>query len=639
MCSLYLPGVVFPPCAHNRSNLRIAHDQCQSCARASSDSPPLAVETQLSGSSPKPAPCEVSQLSGSLKRLHMAPKFSKPAKIVDHSHRSYTSLKSKAGSIRHAPVPNALATVITADSSKKLRKIETLPLHIKSTPQAKATTLSSSKASGAATTAEGGQKRKDQPPEYKLKRGCKKLALAVAGNPELLDDAEEAYRRDWVSAGDTSNFNVVTWIELHVAYGETKGFPDWPVFPLTPSKVHGVGALLKAGGYRSTKNYLHAIKVMHVDQGHAWTDELILAGSRFTASTLRGMGPSRQSEPIDFAAAADVDFGPDPMFLNGPIGTNCLITLGVFFLLRELELSTALRTNVRINKVNETVTMRLSASKRDPLAIGVERTWGCVCTPTSNRRACPYHMAVWQHGLLEARFGPVTDTDTIPFFPRTDGSQVDGEDVIFIIEAVAELQGQRLTINGDVKRFGKHSLRVTGAVYMSSRGLDMHKLSLLARWQSDMVLHYSRMAPLLTITDDYKKLGSKEQITTTDVKTLELKLKSMIKAALKPEVREGKSDPIAAKIKAIADEHHKNHLALKQELQDSLEAMKTTQPMRVLNQDNGVTHKCLTTFSQVGHLARAQCGWKYAFSRFLVCADDGSTPQLPCKTCYGLKEY
>ena len=143
----------------------------------------------------------------------MAPKFSKPAKVVNHSHRSYTSLKSKAGSIRHAPVPNALATIITADGNKNLKKIEAVPLHIKSKPQAKASSSSSTRAPGADSSVAGGQKRKDQPPEYKLKRGCKKLALAVAGNPELLDDAEEAYRRDWVSAGDASNFNVVTWIE------------------------------------------------------------------------------------------------------------------------------------------------------------------------------------------------------------------------------------------------------------------------------------------------------------------------------------------------------------------------------------------------------------------------------------------
>ena len=113
----------------------------------------------------------------------------------------------------------------------------------------------------------------------------------------------------------------------------------------------------------------------------------------------------------------------------------------------------------------------------------------------------------------------------------------------------------------------------------------------------------------------------------------------MIKSALKPEAREGKEDPISVKIKAIADEHHKNHLALKQELQDSLEALKATTPMLVLSQENGVTHKCLTTFAQAGHLARAHCGWKYALASFLVSADDGSTPQLPCKTCYGLKVY
>ena len=62
--------------------------------------------------------------------------------------------------------------------------------------------------------------RSDQPPEYHLKRGDKRKALAVASDPELLEEAEEAYRRDWTSAGDTSNYNVLTWVELHIAYGQ-----------------------------------------------------------------------------------------------------------------------------------------------------------------------------------------------------------------------------------------------------------------------------------------------------------------------------------------------------------------------------------------------------------------------------------
>ena len=47
-----------------------------------------------------------------------------------------------------------------------------------------------------------------------------------------------------------------------------------------------------------------------------------------------------------------------------------------FWLLRELEGSTALRRNLRVNHEARTVTMRLTASKQDPPALGVERTWG-----------------------------------------------------------------------------------------------------------------------------------------------------------------------------------------------------------------------------------------------------------------------
>ena len=89
---------------------------------------------------------------------------------------------------------------------------------------------------------------------------------------------------------------------------------------------------------------------------------------------MRGMGPSRQSEPIDFKAALGLDFTNEPFFSGGPVGTRTVIVISTFFLLRELEASTARRVNVRCNPQAQTVTMRLPASKRDPYALGVERT-------------------------------------------------------------------------------------------------------------------------------------------------------------------------------------------------------------------------------------------------------------------------
>ena len=129
-------------------------------------------------------------------------------------------------------------------------------------------------------------------------------------------------------------------------------------------KIHGVGALMKVSGYRSAKNYISLAKKRHIELGYDWNAQLDLAYSRFNTSTRRGMGPPRQSEPLNYELVAVLPFGDDPVVPHGPLGTDNLKVLCTLFLCRELEASTALRRNVRINTQSQTVTWRLPASTR-----------------------------------------------------------------------------------------------------------------------------------------------------------------------------------------------------------------------------------------------------------------------------------
>ena len=51
-------------------------------------------------------------------------------------------------------------------------------------------------------------------------------------------------------------------------------------------------------------------------------------------------------------------------------------------------------------------------------------------------------------------------------------------------------------LSDGVNIFGKHSWRATGAVYLSALGIELAKISLLARWASALIVHYARIAPL-----------------------------------------------------------------------------------------------------------------------------------------------
>ena len=101
----------------------------------------------------------------------------------------------------------------------------------------------------------------------------------------------------------------------------------WSAYPLTPEKIEAVGSLSKAAGYRSADNYMSAAKEFHISQGHRWTDELKQAAHDFHLSTNRGLGPSKQSEPLDFAACVQLGLNNDSPFEGGPIGIAQLIVL------------------------------------------------------------------------------------------------------------------------------------------------------------------------------------------------------------------------------------------------------------------------------------------------------------------------
>ena len=90
---------------------------------------------------------------------------------------------------------------------------------------------------------------------------------------------------------------------------------------MDPLKVHIVGSLLKAGGYRSAHNYLGIAKIKHIELGFPWGPELELAARIFNLSTRRGAGPPRQSEPLNFEMLANLDLGWDPVVVGGDRST------------------------------------------------------------------------------------------------------------------------------------------------------------------------------------------------------------------------------------------------------------------------------------------------------------------------------
>ena len=461
--------------------------------------------------------------------------------------------------------------------------------------------------------------RKDKPPNYKKTRGDKRKAMAAAQDDQLMADAMKNYVTDWKSAGDTTTFYIKTWHDLHAAHWDGVRRPADEVLPLTPIKIHVVGALLKEGGYRGPGNYMTAMKNLHIEHGRPFSQVLELAAKRFNMSVSRGIGPPRQSEPLNIELILGLSIPCDPLVRGGPMNSLGVANLCTYFMVRELEAALARRRHITLNEEEQKVTWTLPVTKTDPEALGCSRDWGCIClVPDANNKKCPFHAAKYHMQILRDSFGDITEDDDLPLFPQEDGQEVSAEAFIRLIEELAARTGESIKTPDGRNRFGKHSWRSTGAVYLSTVGIEVFKIQLLARWSSPIVTHYTRLAPLKTLAKDFKhaaalKLGAE---TSARSKANEGQLKKM-RAILTKEAKKWEEE--FAKLNELIDKVKKE----------------AGPPRYLLNTVTGAIHQILLHHDWAGINARTFCGWEYARSKasVLPVKDHGHDRELICDTC------
>ena len=101
------------------------------------------------------------------------------------------------------------------------------------------------------------------------------------------------------------------------------------------------------------------------------------------------------------------------------LGWKHLLVIATCFVLREIEISFALAAHVSLDAEQRKVTILSLVSKKDPRAIGCERSWTYLCTAgQATRLDCPYHAAVAQTKLSGETFGIPFAAAQVLVFPK-----------------------------------------------------------------------------------------------------------------------------------------------------------------------------------------------------------------------------
>jgi len=187
----------------------------------------------------------------------------------------------------------------------------------------------------------------------------------------------------------------------------------------------------------------------------------------------------------------------------------------------------------------------------------------------------------------------------MPLFLTQLGNFAEKRHVVESLELVALRVGEPLTDVHGSRRFGGHSLRVTGTRTLASMGIDVLLIQLMARWSSDVVLRYVSEAPLAAITDVFRgraRTGANRLQHLGDDP-----------ADLADQRRAAKASPVAdpRTVGYLAEEL--SLAAAKAERGAALPAQEL-----MLNTSSGVLHRPLVWSRTVPpHSWRTECGWPF----------------------------
>lgn len=244
--------------------------------------------------------------------------------------------------------------------------------------------------------------RPDLPVPRNVRRGgftSAQSAFDIHGISPLVDNL--VMDREAASGRGTRARLIQTWTKFHnIIFGESTS-----VLPLTPHKMTAVASLFKAGAYRAYPNYVSAVRIMHIEAGHSWTEQLDLASKWLSRSVLRGIGPARQSCPFSMSRLMTLTCTQAPLVDKGPCWAVSAALLGSMFLLREIELASARVEHWEFSYDTQEVVWCLPMTKTDPQALGTTRAWSCLCGVRS--LPCPYHLGVGAYSAYQSGCGGV----------------------------------------------------------------------------------------------------------------------------------------------------------------------------------------------------------------------------------------
>ena len=385
--------------------------------------------------------------------------------------------------------------------------------------------------------------------------------------------------------------------------------PKGEVVPATVERLKLLGGILKGAKYKAANIYLGEYKLMHVEAGFDWTDQLDRTLQLCKRATTRGVGPSNKAREVTTHDEGTSFTEPHKVKKAKGFVTLAkeLFEFSVIWMLRRVETQKVEADHITLDGAAKKVSLHLPISKTDQRAEGVTRVLQCTCNKLPCRASCPYAIAVKLKGAA-AKLG----TRKLCIL-KSGKEATKGQ----LIQSWKNLYG---------KETSGHSARRTGALRYIKQGWTIAQVAYLGRWKSAVIYGYAAEAlQLLPVNNQDTFKGWRGQghgeghHSSSEPESLTTSIK----------------DRLSLEVEAMKEDQKKAFMALDAEV--AAWKLKTEKengmlPPLVQTVQSKVIHFNIRLASCSPPAAwNTACGWHYNWSGFVFL--NGGEERVTCQKC------
>ena len=339
-----------------------------------------------------------------------------------------------------------------------------------------------------------GATSKGQGKERKTKKQKAANILAIARRASMSKTTTMALERDFASVTSVKSKKAIR-NTVNSVFKEARGSSG---LPPTPDKIKLLGGILKAAGYRAAGNYLGEYKLMVIEGGYNWSDQLERTLKLTKRSSARAVGPKKKAAEVETCETGE-NFAvkvSTKVPKQVPLAAE-LFEFGVIWMLREVELAAIKKDHILLDFQNKKVTFTLLVSKGDQEALmQVKRVLQCLCGRNICYMSCPFYTSV---RLLDRM--------------RALGLSRACMNKKAKLASKARLVDDWRLLYGAM--VSGHSARRTGALRYIRQGWAIAQVAYLGRWKSSIIYEYAAEALESLPVNVGDTFGAKKELPDT----------------------------------------------------------------------------------------------------------------------------